>query len=290
MSIESPPSRIYQIVASLGVSPVNVMVHADLARLLMNTFPATVSAIPPAVPPTFEELIQTSGSDGEEVIINTGVTYVYSAAATGWMRKTAWDLRDGDIGLLKEIVGDDASPAGWSVLGNASLISTVGGKVFIETVGAGDSETCRLGSSFTAASGQTIYTYGFLRNLGTEDVDAIGRGWWMIDNGVRLLIFNYTQDDGTKGRIVSFPGNSPIDTVVTPVNITTESVVEFIMIPGGTCSLWINNSPSASLTIPYTSLPASPSGNEECFIGDSSTSDTSNSDTSIRNLRIFRIT
>lgn len=216
------------------------------------------------VPESYEELKETSGSEGETwEHPDTGVVYYYSEVVSKWLRDEAYDLADATVELEASISGavdpDEESPAFIDLATGGGTIASDGSEVTWNTVGQGVAVAYSTLVTGLSNSIHAAFAEGYIEIEAVEGSDSRLRCFLALtldDNGKRIdLNFAY-QDD--KVRFVN-NSNTPIGTAHADVDLVgnPRQFFQLLMDPDGTCYLWLDHAASPTLSVPFSSLGTS---------------------------------
>lgn len=237
----------------------------------------------------YASLIQTTGTEGQEVTVTEGGTYTYSAIIGHWIRKEAYDISDNDIDIDSQIDGDvvpsSETPAWTDSTGNGGAITSDGTKVKWDTIDnkaewADSWDSIHGGSRLIEGSFELTHSGSCGVHQGTSHVietqDAVKR--------IKLDLYHHTYN---ALRFTTDAGVTVVGTYYEDVDLTTgEMFLEIVVDQSGDVQLFVDHGADPVGVASYSSF--SSIGSSLVRIGDLNSSNGSIELTG-RNIKVIEL-
>lgn len=243
---------------------------------------------PPSGAPTYEELIADSGTEGEEVVIDTGATYTYSeTTGIGWIRKEAYDAKDSDLARIAYAAGDTTTTPGFTQYTYASgTITSDGTHLILDTSGGGSLARSYIFENTTPDGADRLFqAYAQVTYQNTYHPSG---GVMLIRDGAKETRLTLNRTANSAMRLTN-TADTVLGTVHANENCTTvERFIEVFTNYGGTTYVFVDHSVSAVLSA--TNAQLTTNGNEIFAIGDYAIGFNEDCTVKVREVKAIRLT
>lgn len=206
---------------------------------------------PETGPPTYAELIQRTGSDGESVVVLEGATYVWRDAISFWLRQEFDDAANGNLAVAGRIDGDvvpeSETPDVWT---DSAQVSVDNGYVKYNGVGtfARSELTWPAVNSRWSLEGRAI-----LDDVPTQD--AANTTEWRLRNWLKRVELTLWEFDSGFARLTTGFGQTPVGTIHRDLSFEGEEHHFAIGYDGTDVKVWFDHEASPSLEAAFASFP-----------------------------------